>query len=157
MPDFGGTKTLLVTSTAFQQGQPIPAKYTCSGADVSPPLAIGNIPPNAKCLALICDDPDAPKGTWLHWTAWNMPPTMKTLREGVQNNDGAYREGVTDNKSVGYGGPCPPPGKPHRYFFKVYALNATIDLPNGSKWRELEDAMNGKVLAWGELMGTFKR
>ncbi|HEX9817021.1 MAG TPA: YbhB/YbcL family Raf kinase inhibitor-like protein [Candidatus Thermoplasmatota archaeon] len=157
MPDFGGTKTLTVTSTAFQHGQPIPEKHTCEGQDVSPALEIGNIPPNAKSLVLICDDPDAPRGTWLHWTVWNMPPTMTAIREGAQNNEDGYREGMTDNKSVGYGGPCPPPGKPHRYFFKIYALSAMLGLPNGSNLKQLEGAMNGKVLAWGELMGTFKR
>lgn len=157
MSDLGGTKTLTITSTAFQQGQPIPVKHTCSGQDISPPLAISNVPTAAKSLVLICDDPDAPRGTWLHWTAWDIPATLKSIREGAQPNEGGYREGITDNKKVGYGGPCPPPGKPHRYFFKIYAMNTILGLPNGSSLKELKLAMNGKVLAWGELMGTFTR
>ena len=157
MAELGGTKNISVTSTAFQHGQSIPTKHTCSGDDISPPLEIGLVPPTAKSLVLICDDPDAPRGTWLHWTAWDLPPSMKTIREGAQPNEGGYREGITDNKKVGYGGPCPPPGKPHRYFFKVYALNAVLGLRNGASLKELEAAMKGKVLAWGELMGTFQR
>jgi Raf kinase inhibitor-like YbhB/YbcL family protein len=152
-----GPKSIRVTSSAFQEGQPIPAKHTCEGQDVSPPLAFAGVPPSAKSLVLICDDPDAPRGTWLHWTAWNIPPRMTSIAEGAQHNEGGYSEGLTDNRKVGYGGPCPPPGKPHRYFFKVYALNTILDLPNGATLKELETAMAGKVIAWGELMATFSR
>ena len=152
-----GPKSISVTSSAFQNGQPIPPKHTCEGQDVSPALAFSGIPPSAKSLVLICDDPDAPKGTWLHWTAWNIPPTTTSLQEGAQPNEGGYREGITDNRKVGYGGPCPPTGKPHRYFFKLFALDAVLELRNGANLKELQTAMKEKVIAWGELMGTFQR
>lgn len=157
MAEPNAVKSITITSSVFQEGQPIPPKHTCDGQDVSPPLKFAGLPSGTKSLVLICDDPDAPRGTWLHWTAWNIPPTLTSLHEGAQPNEGGYREGMTDNRKVGYGGPCPPQGKPHRYFFKVYALNATLDLRNGSTLKELQAAMKDKVIAWGELMGTFKR
>lgn len=152
-----GPKNVQVSSPAVLQGRPIPPRHTCSGEDVSPLLRVAGIPPNAKALAVIMDDPDAPRGTWLHWTAWNLPATTKELGEGVDVAKLGGREGLTDNGDTGYGGPCPPPGKPHRYFFKVYALSETLPTGAGARLADLEAAMKGKVLAWGELMGTFQR
>jgi len=155
------TMNIQITSSVFAEGQPIPAKHTCDGKDVSPPLQWTNVPPTAKSLALICDDPDAPVGTWVHWVLYNLPPTTAGLSEGVPKSpelpNGA-KQGMTDFRQIGYGGPCPPPGKPHRYFFKLYALDAPLDsaLRDATK-KELLKAMEGHVLAEGQLMGTYQR
>lgn len=151
---------LTVTSTAFREGQPIPAKYTCQGADVSPPLAWEAPPEGTQSLALICDDPDAPVGTWVHWVLYALPPGTRQLPEHVPAHetlpDGA-RQGVNDFRRVGYGGPCPPPGRPHRYFFKVYALDRALELPPRATKAQLLQAMAGHILAEGQLMGTYQR
>lgn len=151
---------LTVTSSAFREGQSIPAKYTCQGEDVSPPLQWDAPPEGTKSLALICDDPDAPVGTWVHWVLYGLPPGTRQLPERVPARetlpDGA-RQGVNDFRRVGYGGPCPPPGKPHRYFFKVYALDRAVDLPPRATKAQLLQAISGHVLAEGQLMGTYQR
>lgn len=157
MAELGGSKSLRVTSKAFKHGERIPDKHTCKGDDVCPPLFIEGVAPSAKALAIIVDDPDAPRGTWVHWTAWNIDPTATKIGEGADPSSLGGREGATDNRSIGYGGPCPPPGKPHRYFFKVYALNKQLDTHSGASIKDLEKDMTGKVLAWGELMGTYSR
>lgn len=149
-------KTLRVTSTAFADGDPIPREFTCQGEDVSPPLAVGGVPPGAKSLALIVDDPDAPRGTWTHWTAWDLPSATRTLPRGVDVAKLGGREGLNDSHGVGWEGPCPPSGT-HRYFFKVYALAAPLGLPRGAKRPDVERAMADKVLAWGELMGRYAK
>ena len=123
-------------TAAFSDGSEIPKKYTCDGADVSPGLNWKDAPAGAKSFAFIADDPDAPAGTWTHWIIWNIPATATALPEGVAKveelSDGA-RQGRNDFHRIGYGGPCPPPGKPHRYFFKLFALETTLDIQAGSE------------------------
>jgi Raf kinase inhibitor-like YbhB/YbcL family protein len=144
-----------VASTAFAEGQPIPQKYTGDGDDVSPPLTWSDPPAGTKSFALICDDPDAPRGTWVHWVLFNLPPTLRGLPEGA--SAGAAIDGVSDFGEVGYGGPAPPKGKPHRYYFKVYALDTTLNLPAGASKADVMAACKGHVLSEGELMGTYQR
>ena len=143
--------SLNVSSTAFTAGGPIPSQYTCDGANINPPLDIQGIPEYAKCLALIVDDPDAPAGTWVHWVVWNIPVSSNLVENRVPGT-----EGLNDFHKHHYGGPCPPSGT-HRYFFKVYALDALLDLSDNTKKAGLENAMIGHVLASGELMGLYKR
>ncbi len=143
-----------LTSSAFQNGATIPAKHTCDGTDVSPPLAWQDVPPKTAALALICDDPDAPGGTWVHWVLYNVPGTTMQLREG---DSGGGLEGRNDFRRTGYGGPCPPPGKPHRYFFKLYALRAPLELKSGASKAEVERSMKGAVLTEAQLIGTYSR
>lgn len=149
-------------SAAFPDGGTIPAAHTCDGADRSPPLAWSGIPAEAKSLALICDDPDAPGKTWVHWVLFNIPPTLTALHEDIAKTDnpsdlGGALQGVTDFKRVGYGGPCPPPGKPHRYYFKLYALDAHLPLKAGATKADVERTLQNRVLAEAQLMGTFGR
>jgi Raf kinase inhibitor-like YbhB/YbcL family protein len=149
-----------LTSTAFTDGGGIPKKHTCDGADVSPALNWENAPAGTQSFALIADDPDAPVGTWTHWVIWNIPAKTTALPEGVpkagESSDGTH-QGRNDFKRVGYGGPCPPPGKPHRYFFKLYALDTKLDVKDGASRGELERAIKGHVLSQTELMGTYGR
>lgn len=149
-----------ITSTAFAEGQPIPDQYSCAGPDVSPPLTWSNAPAGTKSFALITDDPDAPMGTWVHWVIYNLPPTTTALAENTPRSpelpNGA-KQGVNDFGRTGYGGPCPPRGKPHHYHFKIYALDTPLDLKSGATKKELLKAMNGHVLAEGQLVGTFQR
>ena len=156
----GATMKIQITSTAFAEGQPIPAKHAFDNQDLSPALQWAGVPATAKSLALICDDPDAPMGTWVHWVIYDLPPTTAGLAEGVAKSpelaNGA-KQGVNDYKKIGYGGPCPPPGKPHRYFFKLYALDAMTGLQPGATKKDVLKAMNGHVLAEGQLMGTYQR
>jgi len=150
-PDAGPLK---VTSSAFPDGGKIPAKYTCDGANVSPPLHIENLPEAAKSLVLIADDPDAPGKTWVHWLAWNIDPKTVEIREGSVPVNAV--EGTTDFGKAAYGGPCPPSGS-HHYYFKVYALDTTLLLPASTKKEELEKAMVGHVVTKGALMGLYSR
>jgi Raf kinase inhibitor-like YbhB/YbcL family protein len=120
-------KQLDISSTAFKIGEMIPARYTCDGANINSPLDIKDIPEEAKCLALIADDPDAPIGTWVHWVVWNIPVTHHIKKSKIHGT-----EGINDFQKHHYGGPCPPSGT-HRYFFKVYALDALLDLPATAK------------------------
>ncbi|RLB41089.1 MAG: YbhB/YbcL family Raf kinase inhibitor-like protein [Deltaproteobacteria bacterium] len=148
-----------ITSTAFENGANIPVKYTCDGEDVSPPLRWEGVPDGAKSLALICDDPDAPMGTWVHWVLFNIPPDVTELPEKIPsqpNLDNGAVHGINDFRNYGYGGPCPPGGT-HRYFFKIYALDTTLDLKPGVTKSQLLDAMEGHILAKGELMGRYSR
>jgi len=152
--------TVELISPAFKDGGTIPSKYTCDGDDVSPPLEWSNVPEDTKSLALICDDPDAPMGTWVHWVLYGLPADTTSLPEGVPTNEaieGVALQGTNDFKRIGYGGPCPPPGKPHRYFFKLYALDTELDLKPGAKKKDLEKAMKGHVLAKGQLVGRYQR
>jgi Raf kinase inhibitor-like YbhB/YbcL family protein len=150
---------LLLTSSVFASGDLIPRKYSCDGDDVSPPLAWEDVPQNAASLALIVDDPDAPAGTWVHWVLFNIPADTRALQEDFPAEaklaDGSAH-GANSWKRMGYGGPCPPGGT-HRYFFKLYALDAMLDLAAGVTKQDVLDAMEGHVLAQGELMGTFSR
>ncbi len=155
----GGKKRMTITSTAFTNGGMIPAKYTADGPDISPPLAFSGIPAGTKSIALICDDPDAPRGTWVHWVLYNLPATITKLEEHVPTQptlaNGA-KQGRNDFGNTGYGGPAPPSGT-HRYFFKLYALNTALNLAPGATKAQLVKAMNGHILAQGELMGKYKR
>lgn len=155
----GGTMSFSVKSAAFPDGATIPKNYTCDGADVSPPLEWSGAPAGTKTLALIADDPDAPIGTWTHWIAWNILPDH-ALPEGVQKiealSDG-MRQGKNDFRRIGYGGPCPPPGKPHRYFFRLYAVDTRLDLKAGAFRSELESAMKSHILAQIQLVGRYGR
>ena len=145
---------LKLSSQAFNPSALIPAKYTCDGQDVNPPLLIENIPAETKSLALIVDDPDAPAGTWVHWVVWNISPATSEIKE--HSLPSGAQEGMTDFRRRGYGGPCPPSGT-HRYFFKLYALDTMLSLsPNATK-AALESAMKGHILAQAELMGLYKR
>jgi Raf kinase inhibitor-like YbhB/YbcL family protein len=155
------SSSMKITSPAFAHNGEIPQKYTCEGSDVSPPLAWSGIPPNAKSLALIVDDPDAPdpkapQRTWVHWVLYNIPVTATGLEEGVKSLPSGTLEGANDWGRTGYGGPCPPIGR-HRYFFKLYALDTTLsDLKKPNK-AALEAAMKGHVIAQGELVGTYQK
>ncbi len=152
--------TIPLNSPSFGAGEPIPAKHTCDGSNLSPALQWDHLPKNAKSLALICDDPDAPGGTWVHWVLYNLPASLTELPEGVPNTHllptGA-EQGLNDFGAVGYGGPCPPPGAPHRYFFKLYALDSEVHPRSGATKKDLLSAMERHVLAEGQLMGTYKR
>jgi Raf kinase inhibitor-like YbhB/YbcL family protein len=156
----GKTSTMQLTSTAFQEGAPIPAQYTCAGRNISPPLQWSGMPAGVKSLALIADDPDAPAGVWVHWVVYNLPPSAAGLAEDTpksQDLANGAKQGLNDFKRPGYGGPCPPPGKPHRYFFKLYALDAMLDLKPGATKKGVEAAMSNHILAQTQLMGTFQR
>jgi Raf kinase inhibitor-like YbhB/YbcL family protein len=147
---------LELTSTAFQQGQSIPKQYTGDGRNTPPPLSWTEPPTATQSFALICEDPDAPRGTFTHWIAFNLPVEQRELSEGGTLSGGALL-GANDFGKVGYGGPAPPPGKPHRYFFKLYALDNAVDLPAGSKKEDLQAAMKGHILAEAQLVGTYGR
>ena len=154
------TLLLGVSSTAFADGQPIPAKYTCDEGDVSPALSWGSLPERAKTLAVICDDPDAPGGTWVHWVLYNLSSDADGLPEAVPatktvQNGGL--QGKNDFGRIGYGGPCPPRGPAHRYLFNIYALDRELDLKPGATRRQVEDAMLSHVLAQGTLTGKYAR
>lgn len=143
-----------IESPVFLDGQSIPARYTCDGENVNPALNISEVPEGTKCLVLIVDDPDAPVGTWVHWTAWNIAPQTTEIRENSVP-EGAI-EGVTGFGRPGYGGPCPPSGT-HRYFFKLYALDMTLGLDGSAKAGDIEDLMEGHVLGQAQLMGLYRR
>ena len=147
-----------LSSSAFSSGGTIPKKYTCDGSDASPALNWNGAPAGTQSFALIADDPDAPAGTWVHWVLYNAPGSAKEFSEGVkkeeQLSDGTL-QGRNDFRKIGYGGPCPPPGKPHRYFFKLYALDTKLSLKAGATKGEVESAMKGHVLGQAELMGKF--
>lgn len=143
-----------IQSPAFEQNQPIPAKYTCDGENISPPLVISEVPEGTESLVLICDDPDAPAGTWVHWTLWNIPPHTKEIPEN--SAPAGASEGTTSFGNTGYGGPCPPSGT-HRYFFKLYALDKTLDLPPAASPEQLQEAMEGHILESAELVGLYQR
>lgn len=148
-----------LSSTAFPEEGMIPTKYTCDGADVSPPLKWGSIPEGTKSYALICDDPDAPVGTWVHWVYYDIPPETEGLPENVtpkEHPSSGGIQGTNDFRKIGYGGPCPPGGT-HRYFFKLYALDTLLKLPPASTKSQVLEAMEGHILGQGELMGKYKR
>ena len=149
----GGAK-MKVTSSAFQEGGNIPSKFTCDGTDVNPALRFEGAPAEAKSLVLIVDDPDAPVGLFTHWLVWNIDPKRTEIAEN--SSPGGAAQGTNDFPKKGYGGPCPPPGT-HRYYFKAYALDQTLDLKPGAKRAEVEAAMRGYMIAQGELMGRYSR
>ena len=145
-----------LTSTAFAEGGTIPKEYSGDGADRSPPLRWSGAPAGTKSFALIADDPDAPRGTWVHWVLFNLPPETTELPEGVKLPSGAI-QGKNDFGNIGYGGPAPPRGKPHRYYFKLYALDSMLNLPEGATKQQTEAATKGHILAEGQLMGKYGR
>lgn len=153
-PEGGTTMSITLTSSAFDEGSTIPEKFTCEGPDVSPPLSWSGVPGDTQSLALIADDPDAPGQTWVHWVLFNISPEKDGLEEGASD---VGTEGMNDFKRSGYGGPCPPPGNPHRYFFKLYALDTELDLPADATKVDVVRAMEGHILAQGQLMGTYSR
>ncbi len=152
--------SITIKSTAFEAGGPIPKRYTADGLDVSPPLE-WTVPPAAtKSIAVICDDPDAPVGTWVHWVLWSLPADARSLAEDVPKQDtlpNGARQGRNDFGRIGYGGPSPPRGPAHRYCFKLYALDCVPNLKPGATKADLERAMRGHILDQGELMGKYGR
>ncbi len=162
-PKGGKSMTLAVTSTAFEPGKPIPKKYTGDGEDISPPLAWSKVPDGTKELALICDDPDAPVGTWTHWVLYKIPAGTTSLPEGLPREKTLKKpagavQGLNSwpSENLGYRGPKPPSGT-HHYHFKLYALDAPVDLPPGADTKKLLAAIKDHVLADGELVGTYSR
>lgn len=141
-----------LTTEAFMPGDMIPKKYTCEGQNISPALHVENWPQGTQSLALIVEDLDAPSGTFDHWIAWNITP-----KSAIDEGEKLPYQGINDFGKVYYQGPCPPPGKPHRYYFKLYALDAMLDLAQGSKKKDLENAMQGHILAESSLMGLYER
>jgi Raf kinase inhibitor-like YbhB/YbcL family protein len=154
-----GGKEMQIASSAFTEGNIIPAKYTCDGQDISPPLEWKDVPAGTKSFALITDDPDAPGGTWVHWVLYNIPPNTTKLGENIKpekESANGMRQGNNDWPRIGYGGPCPPGGT-HRYYFKLYALDAILDLNPGATKAQLVQAMKGHILAEAQLMGKYRR
>ena len=148
-----------ITSSTFSEGGAIPVRYTCDGDDLSPPLTWSGVPAGTETFALICDDPDAPVGTWVHWVYFNIPATVNQLPEGVSSDEEPSqggRQGRNDFRRIGYGGPCPPGGT-HRYYFKLYAVDDVLHLPAGATKKKLLKSMENHVLAEAQLMGTFRR
>jgi Raf kinase inhibitor-like YbhB/YbcL family protein len=159
-PPEAPAKKIELTSSAFKEGEAIPKPYTADGKGVSPLLRWGDPPQGTKSFALICDDPDAPGKTWVHWVIFNLPADLRGLDEATPTKEtlaNGARQGKNDSDDIGYGGPGPPPGKPHRYFFKLHALDAMLDLPAGATKDQLLAAMKGHILAEGQLMGTYAR
>lgn len=155
----GEAIAMKLESSAFTNEGKVPAKYTCDGNDVSPPLTWSGAPGGTKSFALIADDPDAPMGMWVHWVVWNIPPSITKLAENIPTDrrlDDGMRQGINDFKRAGYGGPCPPGGE-HRYYFKLYALDTEVGLEERAGKGELENAMKGHVLAEAQLMGRYAR
>ncbi len=148
-----------IMSSAFKDSEMIPMKYTCNGEDVSPPLSWVCVPESAKSFALICDDPDAPVGTWVHWVIYNIPAETRYLAESFADKaelEDGTKQGINDFKRTGYGGPCPPGGT-HHYFFKLYALDKSMDLKPGLTKNQLLKAMRGHIVGEGAQMGKYKR
>jgi Raf kinase inhibitor-like YbhB/YbcL family protein len=156
----GASLAFTISSPSFSDGGDIAKKFTCDGADVSPQLSWSDAPAGTKSLALLADDPDAPVGNWNHWVLWNLHVESRQLPENVaktaQLPEGT-RQGMNDFRKTGYNGPCPPPGKPHRYYFKIFALDTKLDLKGNAGKRELEAAMKGHILAQAESMGRYGR
>jgi len=156
-----GKKTeMKVTSRAFQDGGMIPKEYTCDGANLSPQLAWADVPEKTKTIAFIAEDPDAPGKTWIHWVAFNIPASARELPDNVpaqENISGGGKQGKNDFKNVGYGGPCPPSGSAHRYYFNLYALDAELNLDSSATKDQLLKAMDGHVLGEGQLMGKYQK
>jgi Raf kinase inhibitor-like YbhB/YbcL family protein len=156
----GSPKKFMLTSSAFQAEAEIARKYTCDGDDISPPLRWENPPAGTKALAMVTDDPDAAGGTWVHWLVYDLSAETKELAEAVSKTEviaGGAKQGINDFRKVGYGGPCPPPGSTHRYYFKLYALDAATNLKSRATKQQLLDALKAHVLGEAELMGRYRR
>lgn len=156
----GAPMSLQISTTAFSPNESIPPKFTCDGNNVSPQLTWTGAPETTQSFALIMADPDAPAGTWVHWVLYNLPPDTRELAENVPNReqlpDGA-RQGRNDFKKIGYGGPCPPAGKPHRYFFKLYSLDTKLHLRLDASKADVERAMTDHIRAQAQLIGFYRR
>lgn len=151
---------LTLTSPVFKDKLKIPERYSCDGEDLSPLLQWNEPPAGTRSFALICDDPDAPGGDWVHWVIYNIPGTQRNLDENIPDIDqfeNGIRQGRNDFRRIGYGGPCPPPGKSHRYFFRLYALDVVIGLEPGTTKSELKKAIKSHILAETHLMGKYQR
>jgi Raf kinase inhibitor-like YbhB/YbcL family protein len=151
---------LQLTSSAFTDGKPIPSQFSCEGKNISPPLQWTGAPAETKSFVLIVDDPDAPAGVWTHWVIYDLPSTLTTLAEDVPKSQpvgGDGKQGINDFKQSGYGGPCPPPGKAHRYLFRLYALDTALGLKPGATKKQVEAAMVRHVIGQAQLMGTYQR
>lgn len=154
---------MTVITQAFSSGERIPEKYTCQGEDISPPFTIQNTPEGTQSIALLVDDPDAPRKTFTHWILFNLPADTTVLSEGLDveehfgDEDDGPLEGVNDFGSPGYGGPCPPPGSTHHYHFRFFALDTRLDLESGATRKQLTQAMDGHILAETDYIGTFER
>ena len=151
---------MTLTSPAFREGADIPKPYSCEGEDISPELVWSGAPAGTKSFALICDDPDAPVGTWVHWVIYNIPGSCSSLPRGVPKKaklENGALQGLNSWPKTGYNGPCPPPGKPHRYYFRLYALDSVPDLKENATKEELLKASKGRILGEAELMGTYRR
>jgi Raf kinase inhibitor-like YbhB/YbcL family protein len=149
-----------ISSASFPSGGDIPKKYTCDGADISPELSWTEPPQGTKSFAVIAEDPDAPAGTWTHWVLFDLSPDTTSLAESVNKIDelpGGERQGRNDFRKIGYNGPCPPPGKPHRYFYKIFALGEKLNLEPGASKADVEKAMEGLILGQAEWMGKYQR
>jgi Raf kinase inhibitor-like YbhB/YbcL family protein len=149
-----------IKTPSFQTGAEIPRKFTCDGEDVSPAIAWEGAPAGAKAFALIVDDPDAPSGTWVHWVIYDLPGETRALAEAepaMESLPGGAMQGLNDFRKVGYGGPCPPRGPAHRYFFKLYALDAPTNLKPRATKQQLLDAIKGHIVGAAELMGRYQR
>jgi len=151
---------MYLSSSSFKEGQTIPRKHTCDGIDISPRLNWGNVPENCKSLALICEDPDAPAGTWTHWIIFNISPNNNGLPEAVPKTRvvlGGAKQGINDFGDLGYGGPCPPGKTPHHYIFKLYALNSVLRLDSGIDRLLFLAAINNRILSKARLTGKYGR
>lgn len=149
-----------LTTPAFEAGADIPSDFTCDGADRSPAIMWTDPPRSTESFALIMEDPDAPRGTWVHWVVYDLPASERELPEGVEARDtlpSGARQGINDFNRIGYGGPCPPPGSPHRYYFRLYALSAHLNLPRRATRARVDGAMRGHVLAEAEIFGRYRR
>ncbi len=155
--------SMIITSPAFEYGKPIPVKYTCDGVDISPELRWNHIPPGTESLVLIMDDPDAPVGVFTHWVVFNLPPESRGIPEGANLSvifaDASLVpvEGRNDFGRIGYGGPCPPPGPPHRYFFRLYAVEGVLNLPRGARKEAVLSRIRGYILSEATYMGIYQR
>ncbi len=151
---------LILFCADFANGQSIPARFTCSGENASPALSWSSLPPLTRNLALIVDDPDAPAGVWVHWVIYNIPASLAGLPGAVAKTDkvpGIGTQGVNDFGRMGYDGPCPPPGRPHRYYFTLYAIDCELDLMPGLTKKNVLISLQGHILAQSQWMGTFQR
>ena len=149
-----------LTSPAFSEGGPIPKRHSGEGENLSPALSWSTSAPSVRSYVLFVEDPDAPSGTFIHWVLFNIPAGVRQLTEGLPEKAEIAdlgKQGVNDTRETGYFGPCPPPGKPHRYYFKIFALDRMLDLPSGSSHAQVNRAMQGHILDSGSLMGTYRR
>lgn len=157
---YGRSMTLELNTSAFKPGGDIPVQFTCDGSDTSPALSWNTAPEGTESFALVMDDPDAPRRTWVHWVLYDVPATERALRKGIPPEgtlSSGARQGRNDFGNLGYGGPCPPPGPGHRYYFKLYALDTRLDLRAGATRAELDRSMRGHIRAHAELIGRYRR